>query len=139
MGTVERAGWQSGYGRRVEIQHANGYVTTYSHLSGFARGIQPGVKVRQGQTIGFLGSSGLSTGPHLHYEVMVNERFVDPMRIRLPRGRALEGSMLAEFERERDRIDLLMNRSSAPRVAGGNRERPRDRDSSPPRVGVTIR
>ena len=107
-GTVLTAGWHSGYGRRVEIQHANGYVTAYNHMSGFARGVTEGVRVRQGQTIGYLGSSGLSTGPHLHYEVMVNNHFVDPMRVKLARTREMDGKMLADFKRERDRIDALM-------------------------------
>ncbi len=116
-GTVIKAGWDSGYGRRVEIQHANGYVTTYSHLSTFARGIQEGARVRQGQVIGAIGNSGLSTGPHLHYEVVVNGNFVDPMKIRLPRGRELEGRMLAEFRRQRDVIEDLLNRAGGARVA----------------------
>lgn len=107
-GTVIKAQWDSGYGRRVEIQHANGYITTYNHMSGFARGITEGVRVKQGQVVGFLGSTGLSTGPHLHYEVMVNGHFVDPMRVKLARTREIEGRMLAEFKRERDRIDSLM-------------------------------
>lgn len=107
-GTVIKAQWDSGYGRRVEIQHANGYITTYNHMSGFARGISEGVRVKQGQVVGFLGSTGLSTGPHLHYEVMVNGHFVDPMRVKLARTREIEGRMLAEFKRERDRIDSLM-------------------------------
>ena len=107
-GTVIKAQWDSGYGRRVEIQHANGYITTYNHMSGFARGITEGVRVKQGQTVGFLGSTGLSTGPHLHYEVMVNGHFVDPMRVKLARTREIEGRMLGEFKRERDRIDGLM-------------------------------
>ncbi|MCZ0736195.1 M23 family metallopeptidase [Phreatobacter sp. AB_2022a] len=112
-GTVIKAGWQSGYGRRIEIEHANGYTSTYSHMSGFARGISEGVRVRQGQVIGYLGNTGLATGPHLHYEVLVNGRFVDPMRVRVPRGRELEGRALAEFIRERDRIDALMTRDRA--------------------------
>ena len=116
-GTVIKAGWDSGYGRRVEIQHANGYVTTYSHLSAFGRGIQEGARVRQGQVIGAIGNSGLSTGPHLHYEVVVNGNFVNPMKIRLPRGRELEGRMLAEFKRQRDAIDELLNRAGGARVA----------------------
>jgi murein DD-endopeptidase MepM/ murein hydrolase activator NlpD len=121
VGTVVKAQWDSGYGRRIEVQHANGYMTTYSHLSGFARGIQPGARVFQGQVIGFLGSSGLSTGPHLHYEVLVNGSFVDPMRIRLPRGRTLGGRFLADFERERIRIETMMRRSNeVPRVAQVN-------------------
>ena len=119
-GTVIKAQWDSGYGRRVEIQHANGYITTYNHMSGFARGITEGVRVKQGQTVGFLGSTGLSTGPHLHYEVMVNGHFVDPMRVKLARTREIEGRMLGEFKRERDRIDGLMAKapnSNAAKIA----------------------
>jgi murein DD-endopeptidase MepM/ murein hydrolase activator NlpD len=110
-GTIIKAGWDSGYGRRIEIQHANGYVTTYNHLSNFARNIQPGARVRQGTIIGYLGNTGLSTGPHLHYEVIVNERYVDPLRIRIPRGRELDGRLLAEFKREKERIDSLRTKS----------------------------
>lgn len=115
-GKVLKAEWDSGYGRRVEIEHANGYVTTYSHLSAFGRNIKEGIRVRQGQVIGYLGSSGLSTGPHLHYEVMINGRFVDPLRIKLPRGRELDGRVLADFRRERTRIDGYMSRN----VTAGN-------------------
>jgi murein DD-endopeptidase MepM/ murein hydrolase activator NlpD len=107
-GTVLKAGWSSGYGKHTEIQHANGYVTTYSHQSNFANGIVPGAKVRQGQVIGYLGSTGLSTGPHLHYEVLVNGSFVNPMKIRVPRGRELEGRALAEFKRQRNEIQGLI-------------------------------
>jgi murein DD-endopeptidase MepM/ murein hydrolase activator NlpD len=107
-GTVIKAAWDAGYGRRIEIQHANGYITTYNHMSGFARGVSEGIKVRQGQVVGYLGSSGLATGPHLHYEVMVNGRFVDPLQIRLPRTREFDGKLLADFRRERDRIDGLI-------------------------------
>jgi murein DD-endopeptidase MepM/ murein hydrolase activator NlpD len=119
-GTVIKAQWDSGYGRRVEIQHANGYITTYNHMSGFARGIAEGVRVKQGQVVGFLGSTGLSTGPHLHYEVMVNGHFVDPMRVKLARTREIEGRMLIEFKRERDRIDSLMAKApNSSKVARG--------------------
>ncbi len=107
-GTVQAAGWSSGYGRRIELAHANGYVTTYNHLSGFARGIAAGVHVRQGQTIGYLGQTGLATGPHLHYEVLINGRFVDPMKVKLARTREFDGKMLAQFTKERDRIDELL-------------------------------
>ena len=110
-GTIEKAGSESGYGKYVRIRHTNGYQTAYGHMSAFARGVQPGTRVRQGQVIGFVGSTGLSTGPHLHYEVLVNTRFVDPMRIKLPRGRVLEGPVLASFERDRDGFDALMNRT----------------------------
>lgn len=116
-GTVIMADWSSGYGRRVELQHANGYVTTYSHMSGFARGIQDGARVRQGQIIGYLGSSGLSTGPHLHYEVMVNGNFVNPMKIKVPRGRELDGRALAEFKRQRDEIDGLIIKAGGAKLA----------------------
>ena len=115
-GIVAIAGWESGYGKYVRIRHTNGYETAYGHMSAFARGIQPGTRVRQGQIIGYVGSTGLSTGPHLHYEILVNNRFVDPMRIKLPRGRVLDGPTLADFENERDRADDMMNRT-APRVA----------------------
>ena len=114
-GVIIKAEFTSGYGRRVEIQHANGYVTTYSHMSGFARGIAPNVRVTQGQVIGYLGQSGLATGPHLHYEVIVNGRFVDPMAIKLARTREFDGKMLASFKRERERIDQLL--TQAPNAA----------------------
>jgi murein DD-endopeptidase MepM/ murein hydrolase activator NlpD len=107
-GEIEKAGWESGYGKYIRIKHNYGYETAYGHMTAFARGIEPGVKVHQGQLIGYVGSTGQSTGPHVHYEIIVNGRFVDPMRIRLPRGRVLEGAVLAAFERERDKIDGYM-------------------------------
>ena len=110
-GTVEKAGWESGYGKYVRVRHTNGYETAYGHMSAFARNLQPGMRVRQGQVIGYVGSTGLSTGAHLHYEIMVNGRFVDPMRIKLPRGRVLDGPVLATFERERDRVESMLTRT----------------------------
>ncbi|AWM88448.1 M23 family metallopeptidase [Microvirga sp. 17 mud 1-3] len=112
-GTIIKAGWESGYGRRVEIQHANGYVTTYNHMSGFGKGVAPGARVQQGQVVGYLGSTGLSTGPHLHYEVLINGSFVDPLKIRLPKSRELEGRSLVEFKRQREQVDELMSHASA--------------------------
>ncbi|MGD1888029.1 MAG: M23 family metallopeptidase [Cohaesibacteraceae bacterium] len=109
-GTVLDARWNSGYGRWVRLDHANGYQTSYAHLTRFADGIAPGVEVRQGQVIGYVGSTGLSTGPHLHYEVTVNGRHVDPMGIRVAREETLEGDRLEDFLRERDRINELMER-----------------------------
>ncbi len=112
-GTVIKAEWDSGYGRRIEVQHTNGYVTAYSHLSGFGKGVSPGTRVKQGQVIGYLGNTGLSTGPHLHYEVIINGSFVDPLKIRLPRGRELEGRSLADFKRQREQVDELMTHANA--------------------------
>jgi murein DD-endopeptidase MepM/ murein hydrolase activator NlpD len=109
-GMVEKVGWEGGYGKYVRLKHNNGYETAYGHMSAFAKGIEPGKRVRQGQVIGFVGSTGLSTGAHVHYEIVVNGRFVDPMRIRLPRGRVLEGPMLAAFDKERERVEVMMNR-----------------------------
>ena len=109
------------YGNHIEIQHANGYITTYSHMVGFARGMTDGVHVRQGQVIGYLGQTGLATGPHLHYEVIVNGHFVDPMRVRLARTREVSGKVMADFKREHDRIDTLM--ASAPNAVQGAQKR----------------
>lgn len=110
-GKVTMADWHSGYGRHVEIAHANGWTTTYSHLSGFAPGIREGVTVRQGQLIGFIGTTGLSTGAHLHYEVHINDRPVDPMRIRTPRSRELTGRALAEFQRNKEQVEAVMKKA----------------------------
>ena len=117
-GTIEKAGWESGYGKYIRIKHNYGYETAYGHMTAFARNMEPGVKVRQGQVIGFVGSTGQSTGPHVHYEILVNSRFVDPMRIKLPRGRVLEGTVLASFERERDKVDGMMSQPTRAAQAG---------------------
>jgi len=117
-GVVEKAEWEGGYGKYVRIKHNNGYETAYGHMSAFAKGMEPGKRVRQGQVIGFVGSTGQSTGAHVHYEILVNGRFVDPMRIKLPRGRSLEGPLLTGFEKERDRLDAMMNnRGGAARIS----------------------
>ncbi|MEM8751268.1 MAG: M23 family metallopeptidase [Pseudomonadota bacterium] len=109
-GVVEKAGWAGGYGRQTIIRHANGYKTSYSHQHRIARGVRPGARVTQGQIIGQVGSTGYSTGPHLHYEVLVNGRKVNPMKIRLPQGRSLSGAELAAFRKERDRINALLDK-----------------------------
>ncbi len=109
-GVIERVGWAGGYGKYIRIRHTNGYKTAYGHLTAFARSAKKGARVRQGQVIGFVGSTGLSTGPHLHYEIIVNGRFVNPMRVKLPRGRSLKGEVLASFEHERKRIDRLVTK-----------------------------
>jgi murein DD-endopeptidase MepM/ murein hydrolase activator NlpD len=108
-GVVEVAGWEGGYGKYVKLKHNNGYETAYGHMSAFAKGLEVGKRVRQGQVIGFVGSTGQSTGAHVHYEILVNGRFVDPMRIKLPRGRSLDGPLMTGFEKERDRLDAMMN------------------------------
>ena len=113
-GVVETAGWEGGYGNYVKLKHNNGYETAYGHMSAFAKGLEPGKRVRQGQVIGFVGSTGQSTGAHVHYEILVNGRFVDPMRIKLPRGRSLDGPLMASFEKERDRLDAMMSNRGGP-------------------------
>lgn len=117
-GTVVKAGWdRGGYGNQTLIQHPNGYVTSYNHQSAIAKGVVEGAKVRQGQVIGWVGTTGQSTGPHLHYEVIVNGNKVDPQRIRLPGGKSLKGDLLAKFEQERKRIDDLLNKADSKQVA----------------------
>jgi murein DD-endopeptidase MepM/ murein hydrolase activator NlpD len=113
-GVIEKIGWEGGYGKFIKIRHPNGYATGYGHMSAFARNMAEGAKVRQGQIVGYVGSTGLSTGAHLHYEIMINGRHVDPMKVKLPRGRVLEGAQLAAFEQERDRLDNMMSRPGAP-------------------------
>ncbi len=107
-GTVEMVGREGGYGNYVRIRHANGFSTAYGHMLRYAAGMQPGVSVKQGQVIGFVGSTGRSTGPHCHFEVLVNNKFVNPMTIAVPRGLQLTGRELAAFQKERRRIEALM-------------------------------
>jgi murein DD-endopeptidase MepM/ murein hydrolase activator NlpD len=117
-GVVEKAGWDSGgYGNQTIVRHANGYESSYNHQSAIAKGVVPGAKVRQGQVIGWVGTTGESTGPHLHYEMIVNGTKVDPLRIRLPGGKSLDGEALAKFQDERKRIDTLLNNQPVDQVA----------------------
>ena len=122
-GVIEKAGWAGGYGKQIIIRHANGYETSYNHQSAFAQGIKPGMRVRQGQIIGYLGQTGLATGPHLHYELIVNGTKVDPMRVRLPTGKVLKGDDLVAFKRERERIDDLLKQQDhdSMKVASANK------------------
>jgi murein DD-endopeptidase MepM/ murein hydrolase activator NlpD len=108
-GDIEEIGLKGGYGKYVRMRHANGYETAYGHMTAFARGLDVGSHVRQGQIIGFVGSSGMSTGSHVHFEIIVNDRFVDPMRIKLPRGRVLDGGTLAAFSKDRDQLDAVLS------------------------------
>lgn len=107
-GTVEMAGRNGGYGNYVRIRHANGYQTAYAHMSRFGRGIRQGIRVRQGEIIGYVGSTGRSTGPHLHYEVIRNGSKVNPQTIRVPTGRSLSGGELTAFQRARTNIQTMM-------------------------------
>ncbi|MEM0986151.1 MAG: M23 family metallopeptidase [Pseudomonadota bacterium] len=106
-GVIERSSRYGGYGHYVRIRHANGYKTAYAHLSRYGQGIRSGVRVRQGQVIGYVGSTGASTGPHLHYEVIRNGKHVNAMRLKLPTGRKLDGAMLEAFDLHRASIDQL--------------------------------
>ncbi len=108
-GTVTRAGWWGGYGRVVEIRHVNGYRTRYAHLSFIAKGLRSGLKVRQGQLIGFVGSSGLATGPHLHYELLRNAAAIDQRKVNLPSGKPVAAGERPEFARMRDRLAALLD------------------------------
>ena len=107
-GTIEIAERHGGYGNYIRIRHANGFATAYGHMTRFAPGSEPGASVKQGQIIGFVGSTGRSTGPHCHFEVLVNNKFVNPMTIAVPRGLQLNGRELAAFQKERRRIEALM-------------------------------
>lgn len=118
-GVVERASRYGGYGHYVRIRHAKGYKTAYAHLSRYGRGIRSGRSVRQGQIIGYVGSTGASTGPHLHYEVWKNGKPVDVMRLKLPTGRklAMDPEIFEAFEVERDRIDAIRTTQEEPAEA----------------------
>ena len=104
-GVVDMAKWHGGYGRYVRLRHNSEYKTAYAHMNRFADGISQGVRVEQGQVIGYVGSTGRSTGAHLHFEVLRNGSHMNPLKVDLPAGRTLEGTELARFEEARDRID----------------------------------
>ena len=107
-GTVTRARWCGGGGNCVKIKHNSTYETIYAHMKSFAKGIKEGRKVRQGQVIGYVGSTGLSTGPHLHYEVIVNGKKVNSQKLKLPSGKILKGEERKQFELDRIKIDLRL-------------------------------
>ena len=106
-GVVKKAGWCGGGGNCVKIKHNSTYQTVYAHMSKFARGIKTGVRVKQGQTIGYVGSTGKSTGPHLHYEVIVNGKKVNSQKLKLPSGKILKGKERKLFETKKIKIDVL--------------------------------
>lgn len=113
-GVITRAGRWGGYGRMVEIRHNSTYRTRYAHLSAIARGIHPGVHVDQGQMIGRVGMSGLATGPHLHYEFLVNGRQRDPAKVDLPPGKPIEKQYVRDFDASRDSVVRLLDRTPFP-------------------------
>ena len=108
-GVVRRAGRAGGYGNLIELRHRNGITTRYGHLRGFARGIRSGARVEQGQTIGYVGSTGLASGPHLHYEFRVNGVAKDSRRVELGNGAPIRDAIRADFERERDRLLQILH------------------------------
>ncbi len=106
-GIIKKAGWCGGGGNCVKIKHNSTYETVYAHMSKFARGIKNGVRVKQGQTIGYVGSTGKSTGPHLHYEVIVNGKKVNSQKLKLPSGKVLKGEERKLFESKKIKLDVL--------------------------------
>ncbi|WP_455373815.1 peptidoglycan DD-metalloendopeptidase family protein [Limibacillus halophilus] len=104
-GSIVKAGRNGGYGNYIRIRHNSRYQTAYAHLKGFAKGIKSGARVEQGQIIGYVGTTGRSTGPHLHYEVLVDGTQVNPRNIKLPTGLTLEGTELARFQEERAKLE----------------------------------
>lgn len=113
-GTVNFAGYKGGYGNIAIIRHPNGWKTYYAHLSRFGKGVRKAVKVKQGQIIGYVGSTGLSTGPHLHYEVRINNKPVNPLTVKLPRGDSIPKKFMAEFKKTRNRMDAGLASISMP-------------------------
>tara|TARA_B100000614_G_C14518751_1_gene481682 strand:- start:636 stop:1538 length:903 start_codon:yes stop_codon:yes gene_type:complete len=106
-GVIKKAGWCGGGGNCVVIRHNSTYQTIYAHMSKFASGIRSGVRVKQGQTIGFVGSTGKSTGPHLHYEVIINGKKVNSQTLKLPSGKILKGEDRELFETKKIKLDVL--------------------------------
>ena len=106
-GTVKKAGWCGGGGNCVKIKHNSTYETIYAHMKNFARGIKEGVRVKQGQIIGYVGSTGKSTGPHLHYEVIENGKKINSQKLKLPSGKILKDKNRKLFEVTRIKLDVL--------------------------------
>ena len=106
-GVIIRSRWCGGGGYCVKIKHNSTYSTVYAHLSKFASGIKEGVRVKQGRIIGFVGSTGMSTGPHLHYEVIKNGKQINSQKLKLPSGKVLKGNERKSFEVEKIKIDVL--------------------------------
>lgn len=127
-GVVVKAGRWGGYGNWLQIRHSGGWDTGYAHLSRYAKGLRPGMKVRQGQVVAYVGSTGMSTGPHLHYEVWQRGRRVNPVGAKVPQGTVLAGAELARFRTEKGRLERLL-------ADGGRRTR---RPLTPPRLALAV-
>jgi len=112
-GAIETIGYERGYGKYIRVLHDRGYETTYAHIANVPVGLKVGDRVRQGETIAYVGSTGLSTGPHLYYEVRINGRNVDPLRMKLSGGRDLQGDLRGAFDRYRGSIDQLASASAS--------------------------
>ena len=108
-GIITRAKWCGGGGNCIKIKHNSTYSTVYAHLKNFAKGISSGKKVKQGQVIGYVGSTGMSTGPHLHYEVHINGKAVNSQKLNLPSGKTLKNNQRKLFEVQRIKIDILLS------------------------------
>jgi len=119
-GVVTQAGWFSSYGRYIRIRHNGTYDTAYAHMSRIARGIGPGTRVEQGQIIGYVGSSGRSTGPHLHYEILVNNRKVNPLTVSLPTGEKIPAELLEDFRNQVDLVEAEVLATGSLRFAAMN-------------------
>lgn len=119
-GVIEKSGWSSGYGKYVLIRHVNGFETGYGHMSRIADISKPGARVRQGQIIGYVGSTGYSTGPHLHFEIKINGNFVDPLSVKLPRDKSLPAQYEQRFAQTVTQIRELMKRDAAPISVASN-------------------
>ena len=116
-GVIEQRNWNGSYGNYVRIRHSAEYATAYAHLSRFAAGLKEGARVRQGQVIGFVGSTGRSTGPHLHYEILRRGAQVNPVNVKFPTGRKLDGIDLTRFRFARTETDRTMAQAATQETA----------------------
>jgi murein DD-endopeptidase MepM/ murein hydrolase activator NlpD len=119
-GKLVKYGPNGTYGNFAKIEHANGYQTAYAHMSRFAKGVSNGAFVKQGQVIGYVGTTGRSTGPHLHYEVYINNKPVNAMSLKLPTGRTLSGAQLEAFKAEKARIEALRDAELSEQLVASN-------------------
>jgi murein DD-endopeptidase MepM/ murein hydrolase activator NlpD len=117
-GAIEQIEFTDGYGRYVRVRHANSYATAYAHLSAFGKGLKQGSRVRQGQVIGYVGSSGRSTSPHLHYEVLREGKQINPVSVKFPSGEKLTGQELQRFRQAKAEVDRAL--SGAPALQASN-------------------